>query len=54
MVVNRFFAHRSDHLILMERRRVADLWRHARANADESATTWASCISSCLPIWDAW
>ena len=31
----------TDHLILMVRRRVADLWRHARASAEQGATNWA-------------
>jgi TnpA family transposase len=38
----------TDHLILMVRRRVADLWRHARASADESATNWAKLYQQLL------
>lgn len=38
----------TDHLILMVRRRVADLWRHARASADQSATSWAKLYQQLL------
>jgi hypothetical protein len=38
----------TDHLILMVRRRVADLWRHARASADEIATNWAKLYQQLL------
>jgi hypothetical protein len=42
----------TDQLILMVRRRVADLWRHARASADRSAPTGPNSFSSCSPIWN--
>ena len=32
----------------MVRRRVADLWRHGRASADESATNWAKLYQQLL------
>ena len=38
----------TDYLILMVRRRVADLWRHARTGADESATHWAKLYQQLL------
>lgn len=38
----------TDYLILMVRRRVADLWPHVRTGADESATHWAKLYQQLL------
>jgi hypothetical protein len=38
----------TDHLILMVHRRVADLWRHARAGADASTAHWADLYQQLL------
>jgi TnpA family transposase len=38
----------TDNLILMVRRRVADLWRDARASADRGATSWAALYAQLL------
>ena len=38
----------TDHLILMVRRRVADLWRYARTGADQSALNWAKLYQELL------